>query len=250
MNPTPLLGKTALVTGAGHRLGRVIALALAEAGADLLLHFHTSRAGAEETARGVEALGRRVSALQADLADPTAVEALLAGARSASPRLDVLVNSAAAYERAPLAELTVERWDAMLDLNLRAPFLLSRGVAPWLGRDGGGVIINIVDLAGFMPWAHYLHYAVSKAGLIAMTRCLALELAPDIRVNAVAPGTVIPAPGQRAADLAAIQARTPLGRLASPEDVALSVLFLAAGPPSVTGQVLAVDGGRSIFSAG
>lgn len=250
MNPTPLLGKTALVTGAGRRLGRVIALALAEAGADLLLHFHTSRAAAEETACGVEASGRRASALQADLADPAAVEALLAAARSASPRLDVLINSAAAYERAPLAELTVERWDAMLDLNLRAPFLLSRGAAPWLREDGGGVIINIVDLAGFMPWAHYLHYAVSKAGLIAMTRCLALELAPDIRVNAVAPGTVIPAPAQSAADLAAIQARTPLGQLASAEDVAQSVLFLAAGPPSVTGQVLAVDGGRSIFSAG
>ncbi len=250
MNPTPLLGKTALVTGAGHRLGRVLALALAEAGADLLLHFHTSRAGAEETARGVEALDRRASVLQADLAEPAAVEALLAAAHSAAPRLDLLVNSAAAYERAPLAELTVERWDAMLDLNLRAPFLLSRGAAPWLRRDGGGVIINIVDLAGFMPWAHYLHYAVSKAGLIAMTRCLALELAPDIRVNAVAPGTVIPAAGQSAADLAAIQARTPLGQLASPEDVAQAVLFLASGPASVTGQVLAVDGGRSIFSAG
>ena len=161
MNPTPLLGKTALVTGAGHRLGRVLALALAEA-------------GAEETARGVEALDRRASVLQADLAEPAAVEALLAAAHSAAPRLDLLVNSAAAYERAPLAELTVERWDAMLDLNLRAPFLLSRGAAPWLRRDGGGVIINIVDLAGFMPWAHYLHYAVSMAGLIAMTRCLAL----------------------------------------------------------------------------
>ena len=250
MNPTPLLGKTALVTGAGHRLGRVLALALAEAGADLLLHFHTSRAGAEETARGVEALDRRASVLQADLVEPAAVEALLAAAHSAAPRLDLLVNSAAAYERAPLAELTVERWDAMLDLNLRAPFLLSRGAAPWLRGDGGGVIINIVDLAGFMPWAHHLHYAVSKAGLIAMTRCLALELAPDIRVNAVAPGTVIPAPGQSADDLAAIRARTPLGRLASPEDVAQSVLFLAAGPASVTGQVLTVDGGRSIFSAG
>lgn len=250
MNDTPLLGKTALVTGAGRRLGQVLALALARAGADLLLHYQGSHAGVEETAAGVRAAGRRATPLQADLTDAAAVERLVTAARSAAPALHLLVNSAAAYERAPLAELTVERWDAMLDLNLRAPYLLCRGLAPALRADGGGVIINIVDLAGFMPWANYLHYAVSKAGLVALTRCLALELAPDIRVNAVAPGTVMPSPLQSPADLAALEARTPLGRMAAPEDVAASVLFLAAGPASITGQVLAVDGGRSIYSAG
>jgi pteridine reductase len=116
-------------------------------------------------------------------------------------------------------------------------------------REGGrGVIINIVDVAGFRPWAGYLHYSVSKAGLIAMTRCLALELAPSIRVNAVAPGTVLPAEFQSSESLDAIRERTPLGRLGRPEDVGRAVVFLALGPDSITGQVLAVDGGRSLFS--
>lgn len=245
-----LEGKTALVTGAARRVGRAIALELARAGADVLVHYHASRDEAEGTVAAIEALGRRAAALPADLTRPAEVDGLVEAARRAVSRLDILVNSAAAYERHPLAGITPERWDAMLALNLRAPFLLSRAAAPLMRENGGGVIINIADVAGRRPWPNHLHYAVSKAGLLAMTRCLALELAPEIRVNAVAPGTVLPASGQSPEDLAAILDRTPLGRFATPEEIGKAVAFLAGGPGSITGEILTVDGGRSINSTG
>jgi pteridine reductase len=245
-----LEGKTALVTGAARRVGRAIALALARAGAEVLVHYHTSRDEADKTVAAIETLGRRATALPADLTRPAEIDGLVEAVRRTAVRLDVLVNSAAAYERSPLAGITPERWDAMLDLNLRAPFLLSRAAAPLLRENGGGVIVNIADVAGRRAWPHHLHYAVSKAGLIAMTRCLALELAPEIRVNAVAPGTVLPATGQSPGDLAAILDRTPLGRFATPEEIGEAVAFLAGGPGSITGEILTVDGGRSINSTG
>lgn len=245
MVAAPLLGKVALVTGGARRLGRHLVLALARSGADLLIHHHAGGGAAVAVALEVRALGRRAEVLRADLRQEDAIVAMVAEARTRFPRLDLLVNSAADFERCPLADLTADRWDAMLALNLRAPMLLTRECAPWLRQGGGGSIVNIADVAGIIPWAHHLHYAVAKAGLVALTRDLALELAPSLRVNAVAPGTVLPAAGQDEAELERLRRRTPLKELASPEAVAATVVFLAT-TPGVTGQVVAVDGGRSL----
>lgn len=242
--------RVALVTGAGRRLGRILALELARAGADLILHANRSRSEAETLGREIEALGRRARVLCADLTDPGAIDRLAADVAASPGQLDILVNSAAVYERAPLEELTARRWDDLMAINLRAPALLIRAVRPLLDRSPAAAIVNVVDVAGVRPWAWHLHYAVSKAGLVAVTRCLALELAPRIRVNAVAPGTVLPAAFQSEDDLAGIAARTPLGRLATPEEVGKAVLFLASGPAALTGQVLVVDGGRSLNAPG
>jgi len=241
-----LAGRTALVTGAGQRLGKIIALELGRAGAEVVVHYRSSLDGALDTVRQLESLGARAWAVRADLSDPAGVDELAEAVTLRPGRLDILVNSAADYARAPLEEIDPDRWDAMLDLNLRAPVMLVRRLLPLLRASPAAAVINIVDLAAFKPWSHHLHYAVSKAGLLAATRCLAVELAPGIRVNAVAPGTSLPAAWQVESDLAAIRARTPLRRLATAADVAGAVLFLAGSPPSLTGQVIPVDGGLSL----
>lgn len=241
-----LSGRTALVTGAGQRLGRAIALGLGRAGADVIVHYRSSVDGALDVVRMLEALGVRAWAVRADLAEAAGVEALAEAATLRPGRLDILVNSAADYARAPLEEIDPGNWDAMLDLNLKAPVMLIRRLLPLLRESPAAAVVNIVDLAAFRPWSHHLHYAVSKAGLLAATRCLAVELAPAIRVNAVAPGTALPATWQTEADLEGVRARTPLRRLATPDDVTGAVLFLAGGPRSLTGQVIPVDGGLSL----
>ncbi|MDZ4805631.1 MAG: SDR family oxidoreductase [Candidatus Eisenbacteria bacterium] len=241
-----LSGRTALVTGAGRRLGQVIALALGRAGADVLVHYHQSGEGAMDTVDRLTALGRKSAALPADLSDSASIEELARSISAESGRLDILVHSAADYERLPIAEITPEKWDDMLALNLRGPVLLTRALLPLLARSPVASVISLVDVAAIKPWANHLHYAVSKAGLAAATRSLALELAPGIRVNAVAPGTSLPAEWQTGASLAAIRARTPLRRLATAEEVAAAVVFLASAPASLTGQVIAVDGGLSL----
>ena len=225
----------------------MIALALARAGADLLVHYHRSDEGANDTVERATALGRKAKAFPADLSDPASIEALARSISTDNGKLDILVHSAADYERLPLAEITPEKWDSMLDLNLRAPVLLTRALLPLLSRSPVASVVNIVDVAAIKPWANHLHYAVSKAGLAAATRALALELAPaGIRVNAVAPGTSLPAAWQTEESLSAIRARTPIRRLATAEEVAGAVVFLASGPGSLTGQVIAVDGGLSL----
>ena len=247
MDPMKTLsGRTALVTGAGRRLGQVIALALGRAGADVLVHYHRSGEGARDTVDRVIALGRKSVALPADLSDSASIQALARSISAESGRLDILVHSAADYERLPIALITPEKWDDMLALNLRGPVLLTRALLPLLAQSPVASVISLVDVAAIKPWANHLHYAVSKAGLAAATRSLALELAPGIRVNAVAPGTSLPAEWQTEASLAAIRARTPLRRLATAEEVAAAVVFLAAAPASLTGQVIAVDGGLSL----
>lgn len=246
MSNDSLAGRVALVTGAGRRVGRAIAIELARAGSDVVVHYFRSESPARETAAAVERLGRRAWTLPADLSSPEGVDGLFDAIGKSVPGFNLLVNSAAEFERLPLGEITPERWDAMLALNLRAPYLASRRAAPLMQAAGGGVIINIADVAGVRPWPNHLHYVVSKAGLISMTQCLALELAPAIRVNAVAPGTVMPAPNQ--GNVEEIRKRTPMGRLATPEDVGRAVVFLAGGPDSITGQVVTVDGGRMLYA--
>lgn len=239
-------GKVALVTGAARRIGKAIALALAERGADIVIHFNSGAREAEETAEAVRARGVRAALLHGDLSDVATAEQLPVLAQRAFGRLDILVNSAAMMLRTPIGEVTAHEWDTMFALNLRAPFFLAQSAAPFL-REQHGTIVNIADLAAFETWPAYGPHAITKAGVVQMTRGLARALAPDIRVNAVAPGAVLLPDewGQASADRLA--ATTPLGRLGSAADVAQAVVYLCEAT-YVTGEVLIVDGGRHIRS--
>lgn len=239
--------RVALVTGGAVRLGRAISLGLARAGYDLVVHFRSSAGPADTLAREVEALGRRCVLARADLADPAAF-GVLAESVGALGRLDLLVNSAASFDAHPLLEVDDELWDDVMALNVRAPHLLVRALAPLLERTGGSVV-NLVDLSAFQAWADYPVHAVSKAALAHLTRVQARTLAPRIRVNAVAPGAVLPPEDYDPQRLDVLRTRTPLQTLGTPEDVVQAVLFLARSP-FVTGQTLTVDGGRLLGPAG
>jgi len=234
-----------LVTGAGTRIGQAIAVGLARAGCDVAVHYHGSADGAEATARDVRAAGRRAELLTADLADPGAARGLADRAAHALGRLDVVVNSAAIMVHQPVETITPESWDATLDLNLRAVFFVAQGAIPHL-RRAKGKIVNLADVAGFEPWPAYLPHCVSKAGVVMLTKALARALAPDVAVNAVAPGPVLLPEAWDRATRDHIRATTPLGRLGEPADVVAAVRFLLEGSDFVTGTVLVVDGGRLI----
>jgi len=240
-----LEGAAALVTGAGKRIGQAIAIGLAQSGCDVAIHYHGSGEGAEETARAVRAAGRRAELLQADLADAAAAHGLADKAARALKRLDIVVNSAAIMVREPVETVTPESWDATFDLNLRAMFFVSQGAIPHL-RRANGKIVNLADIAGMEPWPAYVPHCVSKAGVIMLTKGLARALAPDIAVNAVAPGAVLLPEEWDEAARDHIRKTTPLERLGSPDDVVAAVRFLLAGTDYVTGTVLVVDGGRLI----
>jgi len=240
-----LEGAAALVTGAGKRIGQAIAIGLAQSGCDVAIHYHGSGEGAEETARAVRAAGRRAELLQADLADAAAARGLADKAVRALKRLDIVVNSAAIMVREPVEAVTPESWDATFDLNLRAMFFVSQGAIPHL-RRANGKIVNLADIAGMEPWPAYVPHCVSKAGVIMLTQGLARALAPDIAVNAVAPGAVLLPEQWDEAARDHIRKTTPLERLGSPDDVVAAVRFLLAGTDYVTGTVLVVDGGRLI----
>jgi NAD(P)-dependent dehydrogenase (short-subunit alcohol dehydrogenase family) len=236
--------KVALVTGGAVRVGRALTLGLAEAGFDVVLHYHASHAPARETARAVEALGRRVELVQADLSTGSGAEEAVRAASDAFGRLDLLVNSAATFETASLLEVDEAAWDEVMAVNLKGPFLTVRAAAPLL-RAAGGSVVNILDLSAFEPWVEYPHHSVSKAGLLQLTRVLARVLAPRVRVNAVAPGTVLPPEDLDDDGRAREAARTPLGAIGNPQDVVRTVLFLTASP-FITGEMVVVDGGRSL----
>ncbi|NJD20797.1 MAG: SDR family oxidoreductase [Gemmatimonadetes bacterium] len=238
----------ALVTGGAVRLGRDISLGLAEAGYDLVVHYRSSRGPAEEVARAVEALGRRCVLHGGDLTDPAVPGAMVEAARAAYGRLDLLVNSAASFDARPLAEVDAPAWDAVMDLNVRAPHLLVRAAEGML-RSSRGAVVNVLDLSAFQPWSEHAAHAVSKAALAQLTRVQARALAPEVRVNAVAPGAVLPPEGYPEERLEALRSRTPLGTLGTPEDVVRAVVFLA-GAAFVTGQILAVEGGRLLGPTG
>jgi NAD(P)-dependent dehydrogenase (short-subunit alcohol dehydrogenase family) len=235
-------GTVALVTGAGHRLGRAFALGLAGAGADIVVNYHTSADEAEETARLVEALGRRAVVVKADVSQKAEVERLVAAAREGWGRLDILVNSASLFERALVADISEADWDRTMAVNLKGPFMLCQEAAPLL-KVRGGVIVNIVDLSALQPWPSYAHHAVSKAGLLHLTRVLARALAPEIRVNAIAPGTVLPPEGQQPEEGSE---RRVLERAGQPDDVVAALLYLVRSD-FVTGDCMVVDGGRTLL---
>jgi NAD(P)-dependent dehydrogenase (short-subunit alcohol dehydrogenase family) len=241
-----LRGRAALVTGAARRVGRAIALALAGRGADVVLHYNTSSSEVRAAAEGVERLGRRAVTFRADLARPEEVEALADRAVQQFGAIDVLVNSAALFYRTPLEKLTWEEWEQFLRVNLTGPFLLAKRLGLLMKQRGEGKVVNIADIAGIRPWAEFLPYCVSKGALITLTQGLAKALAPEVQVNAVAPGSVLLPEEYGDKEREAIVRATPLKRIGDPSDVAQTVLFLVEGPDFITGQVVVVDGGRSL----
>jgi pteridine reductase len=239
---------TALVTGAGIRVGRAIALGLAGAGYDLILHAHHSRDAVEAVAREVRALGREAVVTLADLSIEAGQQALAADVEklTASTWLDVVVHSAAAFERVAFDKIDRDAWRKMLALNLEAPFFVTQALLPALRRAPNPSVVCITDIAAERPIAGYAHYTASKAALTGVVRALSAELAPEgIRVNGVAPGTVIFPEDFDAAARERIVSRIPLRREGTPDDVAKAIVYLVRDAPYVTGHVLAVDGGRS-----
>ena len=241
---TALEGRVALVTGAGRRVGRAIALALGAQGMRVVVHFNGSREGADETARMIREAGGDASVEQADLGAVGAPDALVDRVLSTHGSLGALVNSAAIMMRTPVGEVRVADWDTMFALNVRAPFFLSQRAAPALAASRGS-IVNIADLAAFESWPAYVPHGMTKAAVVQMTHALAKALAPGVRVNAVAPGVVLLPEGWSAEGAEHLRSTTPLKRLGSPEDVAQTVVFLLEAR-YVTGEVIRVDGGRHI----
>ena len=238
-----LRGRVALVTGAGRRLGRELARALAERGMTLAIHHHASSEGAEELRAEVGAAGARAECFAADLTDARAARALPGRVVDAFGRLDVLVNSAAVMHRLDFEHTTPDQYDAILDLNLRSVFFCTQGAAAAL-QSARGRIVNIADLAGLQPWPGFAAHSVSKAAVIMLTKVLARSLAPEVTVNAIAPGAVLVPEEYDAEERERLARATPLGRLGSPRDVVGAMLYLLEAGDFVTGEVLTVDGGR------
>lgn len=237
-------GKVALVTGAGRRVGRALALELGRRGCDVALHYHQTESGARAGAEEIGALGVRARTFRANLTDPDTTASLIDEVVRHFGALHVLVNSAAIMLRTPFGEVTPADWDRILALNLRAPFLLAQAAAPHL-RAAQGVIINIADLAAYETWPGYLPHGISKSGIVHMTRGLARVLAPEVRVNAIAPGTVLLPDDWTTMDEERLNRTTPLARQGTPDDVAAAMLFLLEAD-YVTGETIIVDGGRHI----
>lgn len=243
----PLAGKAALITGAARRVGAVIARTLHAAGASIVLHYHSSAEEAAALARELNGLRPGSATLAAcDLLAAPAVTQLAQTAMAAFGGLDILVNNASSFYPTPVGEIGEDDWNDLVGTNLKAPLFLAQAAAPAL-RERGGLILNLADIHGMRPLRRHPVYCVAKAGLIMLTKSLARELGPQVRVNAIAPGPVMwPESGTDAALREEIIGRTALKRIGSAQDVARAALFFAAEAPFVTGQVLAVDGGRSI----
>jgi NAD(P)-dependent dehydrogenase (short-subunit alcohol dehydrogenase family) len=242
MGKNPLAGQVALVTGAAKRIGRSIALRLAADGADIVVNYSSSKAEAEALVREIESSGRRAVAIRADVSCRAEVGQLFAKAESNFGRLDILVNNVGTFFSAKFEDLTDEQWDRIMNVNLKSQFLCAQAAAPLMKRQGRGRIINLSSLGGLLAWPSYTHYCVSKAGVIMLTRCLARALAPEILVNSVAPGT-IQFPGEPPDE--DYISRVPLHRTGKGDDIAGAVAYFATAD-FVTGQVMAVDGGRAL----
>jgi NAD(P)-dependent dehydrogenase (short-subunit alcohol dehydrogenase family) len=248
----PLLGKTALVTGAARRLGRASALALAAAGADVAITFRKSAEEAQETVVDLSGFGVRAFALRCDITDESSVRAMMKEVGRELGRIDILVNNAANYETAEFEKLTVKQWDAIFASNARGPFLVSREALKWIRRKRGkgiaieGKIINMGSLGGLRPWATHAHYCSSKAAVHMLTKVMAKALAPEIAVNAVAPGMIDLGEKAAAPFMRRMAKQTPMLRNGTGEEIAAAVLFFATAPQFITGQIMAVDGGLGL----
>ena len=251
----PLRGKTALVTGAARRLGRASALALAQAGADVAITFRDSAREARETVVDLSAFGVRAFALRCDVTDEASVRAMMKDVGRELGRIDILVNNAANYETAEFEKLTVRQWDAIFASNTRGPFLVSREALKWIRRKRSTAakgtpleakIINMGSLGGLRPWATHAHYCSSKAALHMLTKVMAKALAPEIAVNAVAPGMIDLGEKSAATFMQRMAKETPMQRNGRGDEIAQAVLFFATAPQFITGQILAVDGGLGL----
>ena len=238
--------RVVLVTGGARRLGRTIALTLAQRRARLVVSYRTASREAHALVEAMQRAGGEALAVRADVSEAADIRRLMDRIRRRFGRLDVLVNSAANFERTPFATLSERAWDHALDTNLKGPFLCALYASRLMRRHGGGKIINLADWAGVRPYRDYLPYCVSKAGVIGLTKALAKELAPRIQVNAIAPGPILPPPGMEASARARVAARVPLKRWGSPQDIANTVQFLIEGTDFMTGSVIFVDGGQLI----
>jgi pteridine reductase len=245
-DPYPLRHQVLVITGGARRVGAEIARTLHGAGADVLIHYRNSETAALELA---DELNRRragsATVQPADLLDADAAQRVVDAALSAFGRLDILINTASTFYPTPIGEITSAQWDDLLGSNLKAPLFLAQAAAPSL-RTQCGLIINIVDIHGFRPLKRHPVYSIAKAGLAMLTRSLARELGPEVRVNGIAPGPVVWAEGMDEPLKQEIIAKTALKRPGTPRDIARTALFLAADAAYVTGQIIAVDGGRSI----
>lgn len=243
----PLRGKTALITGAARRLGRASALALANAGADVAITFMTSATEARQTVTELSSCGVRAFSLRCDVTDEASVKAMMKQAGRVLGRIDILVNNAANFETVEFERLTVKQWDAIFASNTRGPFLVSREALPWMrGKGRQSRIINMGSLGGLVPWATHAHYCSSKAALHMLTKVMAKALAPEVAVNAVAPGMIDLGEKSAAAFMRSMIKQTPMRRNGSAEEIAAAVLFFATAPQFITGQILTVDGGLGL----
>jgi len=247
MSQTSLAGKTVLITGAARRVGSAIVRALHGAGANLVVHYRRSANEAAQLADELNAnRGRSVVTIQADLLDTSKLPSLVEFAVRTFGGLDVLVNNASSFYPTPVGEITPAAWDDLMGSNLKVPLFLSQAAAPAL-RSSRGLIVNIVDIHSLRPLRNYTVYCAAKAGLHMLTRSLAKELGPEVRVNGISPGPVLwpEGPADEAARQKVVES-TILERMGTPEDIARTALFFAASAPFITGQILAVDGGRSV----
>jgi len=236
-----LSGRLAVVTGGGRGLGRAVVRALAREGADVAFSYRESRKEALEEEAAVRRMGRRTFVGAADARVPGEMAAFVEEAARVLGGLDVLVNNVGVFRRIPLDDLSEEALDEAFDVNVKAAVMASRSAVPHMRQRGGGAIVNVASLGGLRPWPSHLAYCASKAALVMATRCLAVALAPQIRVNAVAPGVLDP-PGAEEG----VRRRIPAGRFGTPAEAVEAILFLAAGARYTTGEVLRVDGGRAL----
>jgi len=251
-----LEGRVALVTGGGRRLGRAITDALGNAGCSMIIHYGKSRQAAEATAEELRGRGVEALCVGADLSVESEVAELFQTVEKSLGRLDVLVNSAATFEKGPLTEATSADWDRVMAINLRAPFLCLRMATPlmqvsWQHDKVPAAVVNIGDLSGVLPWPGFSHHGVSKAGLLHLTRIAARELAPQVRVNAVIPGPVLPPPGasEETEEWQSLVNRIPAARRGWPAEVGETVVFLARNE-FILGETIYVDGGEHLLGAG
>ncbi len=240
-----LKGRQALVTGSGGRVGAAIARALAREGCHLLIHCCSNEKGAREVAQDVEVRGCRATVVQADLRNRQDVESLAQSAlKAGAGKVDIVVHSAANFERVSPDLLNAPAWDEALALNVTAPYLLTLGLETGL-KAAKGIVLGIACVSAFRPWKNYLPYSVSKAALVHWVKGMALAWAPEVRVNGIAPGTVLPPSDYDEETVETLRKRTPLQRLGEADDIARAVVFLCQND-FITGQILAVDGGRSL----
>lgn len=238
--------RVALVTGAGRRLGKAIALQLGREGFSVGVHYHNSSEGARETVEQIVAFGSNALPVEADQEDRDEIFKAVNVVEESLGPIDILINSAAIFYRQPFPETDLELWDHHINTNLRGPWLFACAVAPGMRKRGAGKIVNILDVAVDRPWPGYLPYTAAKAGLAALIKGLARTLAPEIQVNGIAPGIILPPEEWTEEDLSKALARVPMKRTGTAEEIAETVMFLVNGPDYITGAIIPVDGGQSV----